>query len=382
MKPVLFAALVTLGAPALYAQTPSAAPSTGHDASDDALTQDELRALLRASTLRMLREGEVGGLVALAAEDGLVVTSAHVAGDVGSGCRARVEERNGERWNAELLTLEVVGDTAVFRVREFAGVRVGLRVATEAPAVGASVYALSDDGDGPLMVARVEAHPHGELRVALSGAVSPRAWGGPVVNADGHLLGVLSPMPGNPSHGIVSPLTVLRRVLPSLHRENSTPLCVPPYGASLGPAWHLGFELAAAIPTRGDARSVYPIRLTAMFFERWYFRMTAGVSLSDTTSVSGSMAGGPVLFRTVGDGVVAIGARAEGDFGPLNADLTVRREFYGFEVHATGYLSSALGLTVNVGFGADRRWMLGQSTADYGAALVFSVGLTGRTRHN
>lgn len=351
----------------------------------DVLSEGQIQRLLTATTLRMPAGDGVRGLVALVAGDGLVVTSAHVAGDVGSGCRTPITDRDAHAtaWPAELLTVEVVGDTAVFRVRDFAGTRVGLRVANDGPLVGQRVYALADAEAQGLVFGRVEAHARGELRIELSGPVAEGAWGGPVVNADGHMLGVLSPMPGNPTHAIVSPLTVLRRVLPSLHRENSTPLCVPPYGASLGPTWHLGFELAAAIPTRGDAHSVYPIRATAMFFERWYFRMTLGASIaSDFTALSGSLAGGPILFRTIGDGIVAIGARAEGDFGPFSGDFLVRREFYGLEVHAVGYLAPALGLTVNLAAGADRRWQLGQTTADYGAAIVFSAGLTIRTRHN
>ncbi len=357
-------------------------PETPQEA-HEATPSEDLAALLRASTWRLERPGG-GGLAVMVASDGLVASTSQVVGDVGAGCRVPLVDSLGDETDAELLVAEVVDDTVLLRARSEAGRRGGLRIAARDPAVGDRVFALGGGGeDAPLLSGRVVSHAGGEVRVRFDGGLpSPRALGGAVTDVDGHVLGLLERLPGSRSLVTLTPLRSLRSILPTLHREDPTPLCVPPYGASLGAAWHLGFEVAGSVPTRGDTHTVYPVRLTAMFFERWYLRMGVGVALGTLVAGHASLSGGPVLFRTAGDGVVGLGARVDAELGPFGEGFGPRREYYGLEIQATGYLSPALGIAVNLTGGVDRRWAPGQTDADYGASVSIGVGLVARTKRN
>jgi hypothetical protein len=149
------------------------------------------------------------------------------------------------------------------------------------------------------------------------------------------------------------------------------------YGAALPPTWHLGLELATLFSTQDVTHPIYLARVTAMYFERWYVRMGSGYT--SLGYLHASISGGPLLFRTRNDGVVGVGARADADFG-IGANLGDRREFYGLEVQATGYLAPRLGLTANFSVGLDRRFVSNADTTNYGLIIGLGVGLAYRTR--
>jgi len=131
---------------------------------------------------------------------GLVVTAAHVAS--GPGFRYEVTTARGGRYRAVLLALDRGRDFALLCAPDLAR-EAGVALRASPPADGEPVLAFGSPGPGRIAVAaghvRGRAHPepirYGRYRVgtplALELDIVPGFSGGPVVDVEGELVGVL-----------------------------------------------------------------------------------------------------------------------------------------------------------------------------------------------
>lgn len=161
--------------------------------------------------------------------DGLVVTNYHViAAAEAEPARRQImlEREGGKNLKLTLLHLDVINDIALLGVEDkqaLASVQ-ALTPATETPQQGEDIYSLGNPLDIGISVIPGTYNGVAEEalleRVHFSGAVNPGMSGGPVLNADGVVVGINVASAGN-QIGFLVPVKFLAALLARYQQEQS-----------------------------------------------------------------------------------------------------------------------------------------------------------------
>lgn len=335
---------------------------------------------------RVLRErwtlAGTGAVVTPVALDGLAVVAARAISNVGEGCPLEVLSGDGRRHRALLLDLEPGTAVALLRIgpEPSGSPPEGLPVVSQQPDLGAPVRVVleRDEGRFALEGTVLRADPDRVVVQLDPGArLRPSDRVGAVVDPDGWLLGVGLDADPEGQRVVATGAGVVRALLRTTHRTRGYPACHVVFGRTHF-ATHFGLALGVAIPTAGVHRLRYQSLLELTAFDDYYFHLSAGGGFGAASALAFAFAGGGVLTHNQRDGLFALGARLELEFGLGQGAATVHREGYGLELRGAAYLSEALAFTASVAVGAERQRVDPSQEALVGASVALRIGLSAR----
>ncbi len=340
--------------------------------------------------------GAPGGAFAIhVGSDGVYATLANRLHDVASGCLLRAPGY----LHGEVLGVDEIANVAVFHTvapnpapdvptADDAPLVLGDR----RPAVGRPVRAVVSrtDGDPLPMLDGIVTDAHGDdLLVDFGdrthGVPVRLVQGSPVIDGDGRVVGLVDRVVvGNRFR--VRSAAAIRRLLETIRRESSTSMCFPTFGATQGFVTALAVQLGVEGSTVNSQGSQYNLTAGVFWYNTWYFRGELGLRLGDEPMPRISLAGGPLVFRTAGDGELGVGLHIELDAGLTRAqgraDVNgAQRALYAFEVHGMPYVTNHFGLIFALAMGIAQ---FGDLTGrDYGFGLTYTMGVVfGSLRHD
>jgi len=167
--------------------------------------------------LRLRSPTSIGSGVVLRS-DGLIVTNAHLVRDAD---RVRLEALDGSEYTGTVFAKDVFIDLALLTVdQEVEGWAVAPLGSPIVPRIGSEIYVVGQPIDLGWTVTRGSVSGHqalfGSTVIQTDARISPGNSGGPLLDAEGHLLGIVSPevqQLGTKSLAYAQPLDLVLRFL-------------------------------------------------------------------------------------------------------------------------------------------------------------------------
>lgn len=316
--------------------------------------------------------------------DGVYATLANHLSDVSSGCVVR---RPGRRYE-EVLTVDAGANVALFHAlaatqRPDGSARdaplphaedAPIPLVERRPPLHARVWVSTPAGTRPATIASQSTD---DLVVAFADDVSPPP-GSPVLDDGLHLVGLLE-RPLRAGQWRVRAAASLRRLLPGLRRDIATQTCFPTYGTPIGAVLAFGAQFGMTVGSDEVNGVQYPLSATLLWYNTWYFHGALGARLSSTVLPRFSLAGGPVFFRSPGDGEVGFGIHVEVEVPVTDAQreagtIEAARALYGFEIQGMPYLSNSAALHFALAAGLAQHGDLTRASLGFG--ISFNIGVS------
>ena len=328
-----------------------------------------------------------GSLAVHVASDGVYATLADRLQAVSSGCIVRREQTLGEARHplaGEVLDVDAAANLAVYRVVRAPSSTPPptpeappLVLASARPVNGATAFiATQAFADATTLTATVSDVAAEDFWLALSAAAEALRIpaGAAVLDAQGHVLGLIDRVDGRRAHARAA--ASLRALVAGLRRDQATPTCFPTYGASQGPVVAVTVKTGFALGTHDVQGPTYDLSVGVLFFDTWYARGDVGARLDTPSALHLAAAGGPLLFRSPGDGAVGVGLHLEAEAFNGRSDARsngAQRALYGLEVMGTPYFGASVGLTATLALGLAQYGDFREPAFAFGAS--FQLGL-------
>ena len=340
--------------------------------------------------------GAPGGAFAVhVGSDAVYATLANRLHDVATGCLVRAPGY----LHGEVLGVDEVANVAVFHVVAASpppdapsSEDAPLVLVDTRPSVGRPVRAVVNltDRDPLPMATGTVTDAHGDdllvdFDPGLRGSTPRLVQGSPVIDGDGRVVGLIDRVVVGRRYRVRS-AAAIRRLLVTIRRETSTSMCFPAFGATQGFVTSIALQLGVEGGTMATQGSQYNFTAGVFWYNTWYFRGELGLRLSDAPMPRISLAGGPLVFRTAGDGEVGVGLHIELDAGLAHTQGRAalngaQRVLYAFEVHGMPYVTNHFGLIFALAMGVAQYGDLTESA--YGFGLTYSMGVVfGSLRHD
>ncbi len=333
------------------------------------------------------------------ASDAVYATTADRLRDMASGCVVRRRAtRDGRPLAGEVLDVNPAANLALYRLVAAESDAVPPRdegpplvIASTRPTAGARVFlATVPYATQVARGATVREASADELWLDLDAGEASVPEGSPVLDGGARVLGVVDRTVFEAgvvrAHARAAPL--LRPRLAALHREQATPTCFPTYGAPQGNVVAVTATAGLGLGTEDAQGLVTALAVGALWFNTWYAHGELGTRLTPAPMLRLAVGGGPVLFRSPGDGEVGVGLRleVEPELGSSRTAVTspgAQRFLFGAEVQGAPYLSERLGLTFSLALGVAQYGSFDESHFAFGGTFQLGLmfGLT-RLRHD